>query len=233
MRSIGVLLVGSPVTDVGADRNERRSTGIVNGTLDCGGDAVEVEGPVLHTLHLPVIGAETSQHVLAEGKRCGAVKRDVIVVVEADQLSQPQMSCQRGRLGADPLHHVAVAAEHEGPVIHNLVAGLVVAIGQMAFRHRHPHPVPESLSQGSGGDLDTRGQAPLRMTRGARSPLAELLQFFERQVVAGQMQKGVEQHRPVTCRQNKAVSVRPRWIGRVMAQKAGPEHIGHGRCAHG
>ena len=118
----------------------------------------------------------------------------MVVVVETDQLSQPEVTSQRGRLGADPFHHVAVAAEHEGPVVDYRVAGLVVAKGQMAFGHGHPHPVPESLPQGTGGDLDARGQAALRMTRSQRSPLAELLQFLERQAVAGQVQQRVQQH---------------------------------------
>ena len=62
--------------------------------------------------------------------------------------------------------------------------------------------------------------------------LAEALQLIERQVVAGEMQQRVEQHRAMAVRQHEAVAIGPGRIGRVVAQMAAPQHRGDLRHAH-
>ena len=56
------------------------------------------------------------------------------------------------------------------------------------------------------------------------------LQLLDRQVVAGQVQQRVEQHRAVAVRQHEAVAVRPVRVGRVVAQVAAPQR--HGDLGH-
>src|SRR5436309_14486964 len=69
------------------------------------------------------------------------------------------------------------------------------------------------------------------MSRRLRSPLAKVLQLVERETVASEIEKRVEQHRAVTGTQEEAVAVRPTGILRVVAQEASPEQISQRRAA--
>ena len=62
--------------------------------------------------------------------------------------------------------------------------------------------------------------------------LAEALQLRHRQVVAGQMQQRIEQHRAVAVGQHEAVAVGPRRIGGVVPQVMVPQHFRDLRHAH-
>ena len=62
----------------------------------------------------------------------GAVDRDVVVVPEHDQLVELEMAGERDRLLADAFHQAAVAAQHLGVVIDEIVAerGVHDALGE-------------------------------------------------------------------------------------------------------
>ena len=120
----------------------------------------------------------------------------MIVIVENDQLAQAQMTGQGSRLGGDPFHQVAVAGQGIGMVVDDRVTGAIEARGQGRFGNRHTHGIGQALSQGTGGGLDAGRQTVSRVPRGAAVPLAEALQFLQRQVEAGQMQQGIQQGGP-------------------------------------
>ncbi len=69
------------------------------------------------------------------------------------------------------------------------------------------------------------------MTGRLRAPLPEVFQFIERKIVAGQVQQRVDQHRTVAGREQKAISIFPLGIVRVVSQKTRPKHVSHRRCA--
>jgi hypothetical protein len=56
-------------------------------------------------------------------------------------------------------------------------------------------------------------------------PLSKILQIFQRQVIAKQMQQAVQQHGGVTGRKNKAIAIRPMRIARVLTKKVIPNGI--------
>src|SRR5256884_3642455 len=60
----------------------------------------------------------------------------------------------------------------------------------------------------------------------------EALELLERQVVAGQVQQRVQQHRAVPVREYEAVAVDPVRIGRVVLQVPAPERLGNLGHAH-
>jgi hypothetical protein len=60
--------------------------------------------------------------------------------------------------------------------------------------------------------------------------LAEVLQLFDREIVAGQVQQRVDQHRAVAVGQHEAVAVRPLRIARVVLQVPAPQR--HGDVCH-
>jgi hypothetical protein len=84
-----------------------------------------------------------------------------------------------------------------------------------------------------GGSLDAGRVAVFRMARGLAVQLAEILQVVDRQVVAGQVQQRIQQHRAMAVGQHEAVAVGPLRVGRVVAQVAVPQHFGDLGHAHG
>ena len=127
------------------------------------------------------------------------------------------MPGERQRLVADPLHQAAVAAEHIGVVIDEVVAELG---GEQALGERHADRIGDALAERPGRHLDAGREAALGMAGGAAAELAEMLQLVERHVgIAGQMQQPVEQHRAVPVRQHEAVAVGP--VGRRRVEAAG------------
>ena len=89
-----VLLVRSPLGDVGADDNQR---GLVL-DLDCGAkrlfELVELD-VVFEVLHMPPVGLVALSGVLAQGEAGVALDRDVVAVIERDQAPQSEVSCKR------------------------------------------------------------------------------------------------------------------------------------------
>ena len=72
-----------------------------------------------------------------------------------------------------------------------------------------PTRVAEALAERAGRRLDARRVEVLRVARRVRAELAELLDLVEAEVVAGEVQARVEQHRGVAGREHEAVAVRP------------------------
>jgi CobQ-like glutamine amidotransferase family enzyme len=62
--------------------------------------------------------------------------------------------------------------------------------------------------------------------------LAEVLQVVDGQIVAGEVQQAVDQHRAVAVGLDEAVAVGPLGVGRVVAQVAAPQHFGDFGHAH-
>ena len=201
------------------------------GGLDRRGDRLDVVA-VVDPLGVPAVGREAGQDVLAEGHRGRAVELDVVVVVEDRQLAQPEVAGERGGLGRDALLEVAVGADDVRPVVDDGVPGPVELAGEPALGDGHPDAVRDALAERAGGRLDARGQAVLGVARRPRAPLPEVPEVVERDLVAGQVEERVEEHRGVAGRQDEAVAVGPVGAGRGMAQEAGPQGVGHRRHAH-
>ena len=137
------------------------------------------------------------------------------------------------RLGGDALLQVAVGHD---PVRRGgrsiVVAGPVELGGEAALGDGHADRVGEALAERPGRRLDAGRQAVLGMAGRARAPLAERLELLERDVVAGQVEERVEEHRGVAGGQDEPVAVRPVRMRRGVAQEARPEDVGHRRGAH-
>jgi len=233
-RAVGrrlVLLVGRAAADVGAHRDQRGLTGRRLGGRDRLVDGLDVVA-VRHALHVPAVGGEAGADVFAEGEVGGAVDRDVVVVVEHDQLAELLVAGQRGGLAGDAFHHAAVTGERVGEVIDDRGAVTVEGGPQEALGERHADGVGKALTQRAGRRLYPGRVAVLGMARRLAAPLAKLPQVVEAQVVAGQVQQRVEQHAGVAGRQHEAVAVGPGGIGRVVAQVSREQRVGDGRGAH-
>jgi hypothetical protein len=88
-----VLLGGTAEPDVGAAHDERRPA-----CLGLRGPDGRLHGAqvvaVGHPLHVPAVGLEATAHVLRKCQVGAAVNRDLVVVVQIDQLTQFEMAGQ-------------------------------------------------------------------------------------------------------------------------------------------
>jgi hypothetical protein len=216
---------------VGPDGDEARPVVGIACRLDRrldGRDVVAVGDP----LGVPTVGIEALRHVLGKGHGGRAIELDVVVVVQDDQLAQAQVAGKAGRLRGDALLEVAIAGDHVRPVIDDRAAGAIELRPEPALGDGHADRVREALAEGAGGRLDARCQARFRMPRSPRAPLAEQRELLEWQVVAGQVQQRVEQHRGVPGGQHEPVPIRPFGMRRRVAEEARPEHVRHRCRAH-
>ena len=116
-------------------------------------------------------------------------------------------------------------------MVDDLVSRTVEAGRQRPLGDRHPDRVGRALAQRACRGLDPRRQEPFGMARCAASPLPESLQVLHRQVIAGQIEKAIEQHAAVPRREHEPVAVGPLRILRVVLQVPLPEDVGHGSGA--
>src|ERR1017187_4409071 len=162
-------LVGRSTSNGGVDHDQRRARvglGGGNGLVD----AVDVGVAAVDLLYVPTVGLEAFAHVFAEVQRGGTVERDLVVVVQPDQLAQLEVTGQRGGLVGDAFHHVAVADQRIGSVVDDGVSWPVVAAGQKTFCHGHADGIGRALPERSSGGFDARRAQRLGVARGARAP---------------------------------------------------------------
>ena len=187
--------------------------------------------------HVPAIGGKAQGGVVDEPGRDGAVDRDAVVVVQRDQLVELPGAGQRAGFVADAFHQAAVAHEHIGVVVDDRVLDIAVLavelLGQQLFGQRHAHGVGDALAQRAGGGFHAGRDADLGVAGGLAVQLAEVLQLAHGQLVAGEVQQRVQQHRAVAVGQHEAVAVDPFGVARVVPQVVAPQRHGHVGHAHG
>jgi hypothetical protein len=229
---VGAGLVGRAHADARLAADQGRPRGFGLGLVDGG-----VEGLGVMAVHvgddLPAVGFEAARRVVGEPAFDVAVDGDAVVVPEGGQLAQAPGAGERAGLVRDAFHQAAVAEEGVGAVVDDLVAGPVELGGEQFFRHGHADGVGDALAERAGGGLDARRVAVLGVARRLRVQLAELLDVVDADVVAGQVQQGVDEHRAVAVGEHEAVAVGPLRVGRVVAQVVVPQHLGDLRHAHG
>jgi len=78
-------------------------------------------------------------------------------------------------------------------VVDDRVPGQIESCGKGYFGDGHANAVGQSLTQWTGGSFDARGLAIFGMAWRATAPLAESLQFIERQIKAGDVKQSVQE----------------------------------------
>ena len=185
--------------------------------------------------HGPAVGEKARADILAKRQRGRTLDRDLVAVVNPDEVGQAQVPGDRRGLAGDPFHHVAVAANRVHAVVDDGETGAVVGRGHPAFGDRHADAVGDALAERAGGALDAGRHVILGMPRRHAVHLAEFLDVLERDggaagvvavlvdlVRARQVQERVEKHRRMANREHEAVAVRPHGIDRVEAEPIVP-----------
>ena len=143
------------------------------------------------------------------------------------------MTRKRRGFGRHAFHQVTVADQPVGVMMNNLEPGPIVTTGKIRFGDGHAHSIAESLTERACGGFHAGSYTSLGMTRREAAPLAKLFDLFERQIIAGEIEQAVQQHRSVAGRQHESVSIEPMRIGGVMLKKSCPQDIGHRGRAQG
>ena len=107
--------------------------------------------------HVPAIRLEPRRRVVREPALHFTVDGDAVVVVEHDELAEPEGPRERARLVRDSFHEAAIAREDVGTMVHDLVPRPVEARRERALRDGHAHRVGEPLAERAGGGLHPRG----------------------------------------------------------------------------
>mmetsp|Transcript_20755 Transcript_20755/g.52312 ORF Transcript_20755/g.52312 Transcript_20755/m.52312 type:complete len:551 (-) Transcript_20755:7-1659(-) len=232
---VAVGLVGGAVANEGGHLDEGGLVGDGLGGGDGLAEAIDVQVAVLNVLHVPAERLVAGAHILREGDVGVSVDRDLVVIVQRNQLAQAPVARQGGSLVGDALHVAAIAHDAVGVVIHNGVSvGLVVARRKVSLRGGQADGVANALAQGAGGDLHAGGHKVLGVARGLGAPLAELLQVLQAdRVEAAQVQQGVLQHGAMAGRQHKAIAVEELGVLGVVLHLLAPQDVGHRGAAHG
>ena len=182
--------------------------------------------------HVPAIGSKACRGVVAKPGIDRTVDRDAVVVVQRDQLVEPPHASQRADLVTDAFHQAAVAEKDVGVVVDHDMSRAVELVAQQLPGQRHADRVRQTLAQWAGRGFHAGREAHLGVARGLAVQLPEALQFLDRQVVAAQVQQGIQQHRRMPVGQDEPVAVGPPGIARVVAQMTAPQRDGHLGHAH-
>ena len=114
-----VLFVRSSPGDVAVEDDERRALGFLLSGADRAVDGFDVIG-VADPKHVPVIAHEACAHVFGKGERGVAFNRDLVIVVNPDQVRKPEVPGDGSCFGRYAFHQVAVAADRINAVIDRL-----------------------------------------------------------------------------------------------------------------
>src|SRR5687768_18280075 len=147
---------------------------------------------VIDALCVPAVRLVTFGGIVAESESRISFDGDVIVVVESDQLAEPQVSGEGGCLVRHAFHHVTIAGDEVCVVIDDVVTRPIEKGSKLRFGDGHADCIPNTLSEWTGCRLDARSVAELGMPRRAAFPLTELLQVVEEEVVTGEIEDAVK-----------------------------------------
>ena len=156
----------------------------------------------------------------------------MVVVIDKGETVEAEEARERGGLGRDTFHQIAIAANAVNPVVDNIVARPVEVGGQIFRCDCHSDRVADTLTQRARGGLNPRRESPLRMARSPAAPLAKMFDVLEREIITGEVQKTVQQHTAVTCRKDEPIAVGPQRLLLIVPKKASPKHVRHWRRAH-
>ena len=120
--------------------------------------------------------------------------RDVVVVVDADEVTELQVTSSGSGLTSNTLHGATVTEEEKGVVVDEVVAGLVVHGSGVCLGNSKTNGVGETLTERTSGHLNTGCVVRFRVTGCDAVDCAERLQVVHAERVAEKVEEGVVEH---------------------------------------
>ncbi len=234
VHAAGVHLRRRGIADDGAHRDERRLVGDGLRGLD-GFFYPDDVLTALDLLDVPAVGPVALQGVLGQRDVGVVLDRDLVAVVEHDQVPELLGAGQRRGLAGDALLDVAVGGDHVDVVVERAGAGRCIRIEQAAFvarGHRHADRRGQALPERAGGDLHTEGVPELRVARGLGAPGAQRLDVGELQAETAEVQLQVQGEAAVPAGQDEPVAAQPVGVAGVVPHHPLEQRVGQRRQAH-
>src|ERR1022692_1284364 len=123
--------------------NQRRTFRLGLSRLYCAVNGFKVVS-ILNGMRVPAIRFETPGTILRESDVSRSGKRDLVIIIEANQFAKPQMTGERCGLGRYPFHQITVAGQHVSVMADDLVSRTVVVRGKIVLRDRNADTIGES-----------------------------------------------------------------------------------------
>ena len=210
------LLVGRTPADHGATADKRGPLAVGVSLVNGPGNRSRIVA-VDALDNLPVVGAKTRRGVISEPALYFAVDGDAVVIPEGNELTQAQCTGKRAGFVGDSFHQATVAQENVSMVIDYRMTIAVELRSEYLLGQRHTHTIRDALTQGPSSGLYARGVTILGVAGRARVQLAKILELFYGQIVAGEVQQRVMQHRAVAIGKDETIAIGPLGVSRVVA----------------
>ena len=235
-----VLLAGGRPADDRLEDDDRGLVGDALGFLDGVVQLLHVLDVLARLLpvdglHVPVVGLVALRDILGQSDVRVVFDRDLVRVIDDDEVAQLLVSSERGCLARHTLFKVAVGGDDVDEVVEGRLAGRCLRVEQTSLV---PCCVGETnrgcqaLAERSRRDLHTLRVAVLGVTGGERSPRAERLQVIELETESAEVELNVLRERGVTAREDETVAAGPVRVSRVMLHDALIQQIRRGSEAH-
>ena len=152
------------------------------------------------------------------------VEGHIVAVINEDQIVQAVVRGEGHGLTCHPFLKAAVAGDDNDVIVKNVMVGGVVLCRCHLAAQREAHGIAHTLPERTSGALDTHRFKRLRVAGRVAAQLAEVFDLFQRQVVAAQMQPGIDEHRTMACAENQTVAIEPFRGGRITVESVAEQH---------
>jgi hypothetical protein len=197
-------------------------------------DVLARRGPV-DVQHLPAVRLVAGGHVFRERDVRVALDRDLVRVVDRDQVAELLVARERGSLARHALLQIAVARDDIHEVVERALARGSLGVEEAALVARCIREADgrgETLSERTGRDLDAIGLAVLRVAGGLRTPGAERLEVVELESEPTEVQLHVLGEGGVAHREDEAFTSQPVRVCGVVVHDALVQQVRGGSQAH-
>src|SRR6476646_3422160 len=134
------------------------------------------------------------------------------------------MPGERARFRRHAFLETTISRETKNMLVENaMLAGIEMCLGH--FRcHRHTNCIANALPQRTSGAFDSWRFKIFRMPRRFRMQLTKTLYILDRNVVAAQVQPGIQEHAAVPGGKNEIVAIDPARLIWIMSEQITVEH---------
>src|SRR5215469_17267382 len=129
---------------------------------------------------MPSISIKAPHDVLGKTQFGMAIDRDVVVIVEEDQVAEADMTRDRRCLVRDAFHQVTIAADTKDAMGEETGIVAFETSHNMFCRNRHPDRVRDALPERTRGGFDAGREVAFWMAGGFAAELPKAFYFVER-----------------------------------------------------
>ena len=167
-------------------------------------------------LNVEPVGLESRSRVFALRHLRRSVERDRVRIVNQNQIIETEMRGERARFRRHAFLQAAIARETNAMLIENAVLTRVKSGRRHFHCDRDPNRIADTLPKRTSRALHSRCFKKFRVAGRFRMQLPETLDLRHRQIVAAQVQPGIEKHAAVTGRENKVIAADPARLLRIV-----------------